>query len=101
MFTVFGRSKVKAEERAAKKLGISVDCLDWQKESLAQKTKEIFEKMRPTKISRVYSNYSEAEQYLALVRKGNTAEDCVIKIGSRDIDDINPKTGRQYPIQWN
>ena len=42
MFTVFGRSKVKAEERAAKKLGISVDCLDWQKESLAQKTKEIF-----------------------------------------------------------
>jgi len=97
MFVVFGRSRVKAEEKAIKNIGAVVMSLDEYAGVLDKKTKEIFERMRPVRCSQIYPTLSLAQEYIAMATEFGTLADPIIK---KAVDGgENEKTGKKI-IKW-
>lgn len=101
MYAVYGKSKVKAMQKAEKIVeavvkGKALTMAEYT-ERLESKAAEIYADSRPGKISTLYSSRREAEEYADMVRAAGTAENISIRRKDCDRDAlnnpiINPKT---------
>lgn len=102
MYAVYGKSRLKAREYALKDrrmddVVMNRLSLDEFSVKLGKVTDEYFSLIRSSKISPVYSNQSEASEYIELAAKADAATDMVImRQDEREFDD---ETGK-YKTHW-
>ncbi len=94
MYAVFGVTESIAREKAYREV-IDHQDLDKLTHNLTELTGIYFKSMNPTKLSPIYSNYSEAKQYLDLATK--SGRDLEIKVGN----DFHYTNKGRHVIEWS
>lgn len=98
MFVVFGKSKVKAREKAIKDIAVSNLTLEAYSAKVDKVASDYYEHAKCVKISPVYSNVERAKEYMAMNEKADTASEMFVK--KMDERTFNPETGR-YSCHWS
>jgi len=102
MYVVIGKSKVKAMYKAEKEVpthkGGRPLTLDEYTAALQEFADDYYEKTKPSKLSPVFTNFSQAKEFRNLAKSSGSASHMSIKKMSSK--KRNPKTGRDQ-LQWS